>query len=274
MAVYAVGDIQGCHDELLELLDKLKFDPGHDRLWFVGDLVNRGRQSLETLRTVRELGDSAVCVLGNHDLHLLAIALGDHPPKPDPELRPVLNAPDWQELCDWLRSLPLAHYDETLDTLMVHAGVIPDWTVEDVLQLAGEVEQEYGGPRYREFFNAMYGDRPTRWSVELNGTERRRFVLNCLTRIRYCHPDGRLDFDAKTNPAELETGLVPWFELPGRRTAGHRIVFGHWSTLGYHSDANVLALDTGCVWGGTLTAQRLDAPAPPVAVASRHERPH
>lgn len=269
MAVYAIGDVQGCHDELAALLETLGFDPARDRAWFTGDLVNRGPRSLETLRLVRSLGNAAVVVLGNHDLHLGALMRTRKLPPADAMLAPVLNAPDGAELVDWLTSRPLAHYDPGMNTLMVHAGVYRDWSIEDTLALAGEVEAVLRGPGAGKFFDAMYGREPSQWDPALRGMDRLRFITNCLTRVRFCHPDGRLDFQHKGPPGSQADGLVPWFELPGRRTAGSRIVFGHWASLGYYKGPALLGLDTGCVWGRELTAARLDIEAPPVSVAAR-----
>jgi bis(5'-nucleosyl)-tetraphosphatase (symmetrical) len=261
MAVYAIGDVQGCYDELARLLDTLKVDPAADELWFVGDLVNRGPKSLEALRLVRSLGRAAIVVLGNHDLHLLSFGLAGSSRIPDEHLLPVLDAPDCAELLDWLRARPLAHYRPDLNTLMVHAGVAPEWDPLQTVKLAREVEQLLRGRRCAGFLAQMYGNEPDRWSPQLSGIARQRFILNCLTRIRYCYPDGRLDFDENGPPGTQAGNLVPWFDLPGRAAASVRIVFGHWSSLGFLQRANLLGLDTGCVWGRTLTAVRLDGPA-------------
>ncbi len=272
MAVYAIGDIQGCYRELAELLDTLNADPAADELWFVGDLVNRGPQSVEVLRLVRSLGRAAIVVLGNHDLHLLAFGLTGRARVPDAELRPVLDAPDCAELLDWLRERPLAHYRADLDTLMVHAGVAAEWDPLQTMALAGEVEQLLRGSECARFLAQMYGNEPDRWSPQLTGIERHRFIVNCLTRIRYCHADGRLDFAEHGPPGTQSAGLVPWFELPGRVAQSARIVFGHWSALGLLQRANLLALDSGCVWGRSLTAVRLDGPARPFSVPCRRYR--
>lgn len=269
MAVYAVGDIQGCYDEFSALLDAIAFEPGTDTLWLVGDLVNRGPRSVETLRLVKELGDSVVCVLGNHDLHLLALVLDGDVPVAADNLSDVLRAKDCDELVDWLRRRPLAHFDAGLNTLMVHAGVLRSWTVADTLERAGEVADALAGEGAREFLHAMYGRQPDAWSDELTGHDRLRFITNCLTRIRYCTLEGRLDFKQKLPPGTQPEGLHPWFEIPDRLTAETRIVFGHWSTLGLIRSNKLLALDTGCVWGGELTAVRLDRDAQPVQVPSR-----
>lgn len=258
MAIYAIGDVQGCLTELHQLLQKLRFDPTADRLWFCGDIVNRGPASLETLRFIKGLGDSALTVLGNHDLHLLAVATGAQSLKRKDTLRTILEAPDAAELLQWLRFRPLVHYDKPLRTLLVHAGLPPQWSVKKARKLAAEVEAclRYGD--YHHFFAQMYGNKPNRWSNSLEGTERLRFITNALTRIRYCDEMGRLDFDNKSRPDSNSTRLYPWFQVPGRKSSNKRIIFGHWSTLGFINENNVVGLDTGCVWGGQLTAYRLD----------------
>jgi bis(5'-nucleosyl)-tetraphosphatase (symmetrical) len=271
MAVYAIGDIQGCYDELARLLDTLKADPAHDEIWFVGDLVNRGPDSVEVLRLVKSLGGAAVAVLGNHDLHLLAFANGRD--GPDEELRAVLEAPDADELLEWLRQRPLAHYRPDLNTLMVHAGVPPEWDPLQTVKLAREVESVLRGSGYGGFLTAMYGNQPDRWSAQLAGMDRLRFILNCLTRARYCDANGRMDFAHNGPPGTQPSGLLPWFEAPGRATQSVRIVFGHWSSLGLVQQANLIGLDTGCVWGRSLTAVRLDGPARIWSVPCRNYRP-
>ena len=261
MAVYAIGDLQGCIDPLRRLLDDLEFDPANDRLWFCGDLVNRGPASLETLRFVRGLGDRAVTVLGNHDLHLVAVAYDPHRPvKSRDTLRDILSAPDREELLEWLRRQPLLHHDPGLGYTMVHAGRPPEWALEEARAASAELEAVLAGPDFIGFLREMYGDRPDRWSADLEGMDRLRFIVNCFTRMRYCRADGRLDLAEKGPPDRPAKGLVPWFRVPGRRSRDLKIVFGHWSTLGPVPDENVFALDTGCVWGGRLTALRLDGP--------------
>jgi bis(5'-nucleosyl)-tetraphosphatase (symmetrical) len=268
MAVFAIGDVQGCCDELKALIDTLNFDPTADQLWFVGDLVNRGPKSLETLRFIRTLGPAAVCVLGNHDLHLLALAANPSTPTPDTYLQPVLEAADRDELLDWLRHKPLLHFDAELNTLMVHAGVHPNWNVQQALQLAHEVEQVLASQQATEFLHAMYGSKPTVWSDQLVGMDRLRFITNCLTRIRYCTATGELEFSEKLSPGTQPEHLLPWFDMPQRASSDTRIVFGHWSTLGLVVRPDLIATDTGCVWGGELTAVRLDEEHPPVQVSS------
>lgn len=260
MAVYAIGDVQGCHDELRRLLDALSFDPGRDRLWLVGDLVNRGPRSVETLRLVKSLGPAAVTVLGNHDLHAVAVASGAEPRKSKDTLDALLDAPDATELMDWLRTRPLLHHDPALGWAMVHAGLPPEWDLAEAAARAAEVETVLAGEGAGEFLRNMYGDRPERWAPDLAGHDRLRFITNCFTRIRYCRPDGSLDLDSKGPPGAQPPGHLPWFRVPGRRSAGERLVFGHWSTLGAIAEAGVRSLDTGCVWGGRLTALRLDDP--------------
>lgn len=257
MARIAIGDIQGCHDELRALLRTVGFSADRDVLWFVGDLVNRGPDSLGVLRFVRALGGNAEVVLGNHDLHLLAAAAGARAPRRDDTLGPILAASDRDELVDWLRRRPLAHRDG--DRLMVHAGVFPQWTAEQAVELSDEVSRVLSGPDWGDFLHAMYGNRPDRWDDALSGDDRLRAIVNGLTRIRFVHPDGRMDFDVKEGAAAAPPGLLPWFDAPGRRTAGAvTVVFGHWSTLGLVLRPDLVALDTGCVWGGSLTAVRLE----------------
>jgi bis(5'-nucleosyl)-tetraphosphatase (symmetrical) len=272
MATYAVGDIQGCYDELRILLDAIRFDPAIDRIWFVGDLVNRGPKSLKTLRLVKSMGNAAICVLGNHDLHLLSLALVGSAPVNAGNLERILRASDRDELIDWLRRRPLAHYDKKLNTLMVHAGVIPQWTVKDVLARAHEVERVLRSKRPQKFLSEMYGKKPYLWSDDLTGNDRLRFITNCLTRMRFRKRNGRLDFDEKLDPKNAAKGLQPWFKAPDRKTADTRIVFGHWSTLGLIDKPNLLALDTGCVWGGALTAVQLEEDRVLVEVPSRQPK--
>ncbi len=260
MATYAIGDVQGCYEQLVQLLDLINIDPATDSVWFVGDLVSRGPASLEVLRLVRSMGDTATVVLGNHDLHLLALAAGDNKPGGNKELEPILAAPDGATLINWLRHRPLAHYSPNLNTLMVHAGVIPEWNPLQIIKLAREVESVLRGPSSGEFLAAMYGDGPARWASHLQGFDRLRFITNCLTRSRYCRPNSSLELQHKESPGGQPHGLIPWFDMPDRQTGSVRIVFGHWSTLGLYQQSHLLGLDTGCVWGGTLTAARLDGP--------------
>jgi bis(5'-nucleosyl)-tetraphosphatase (symmetrical) len=259
MAVYAIGDLQGCLDPLKRLLDRVAFDPARDRLWFCGDLVNRGPASLETLRYARDLGDLAVCVLGNHDLHLLATAWADRGARKKRDtLDEILAAHDREELLEWLRRRPLLHHDAECSFTMVHAGLPPQWDLEEARAAAGELEAVLRGDRFVDFLRAMYGDLPDRWHDDLEGVDRLRYIVNAFTRMRYVRPDGSLDFDNNGAPHRAPEGLVPWFRFPGRRNTGLRIVFGHWSTLGEITHEGAFSLDTGCVWGGRLSAFRLD----------------
>jgi bis(5'-nucleosyl)-tetraphosphatase (symmetrical) len=259
MAVYAIGDLQGCFDPLKRLLDRIGFDPAEDRLWFSGDIVNRGPASLETLRFVRGLGELAVMVLGNHDLHLLASAWADsRPRKKRDTLDDILEAPDREELLEWLRRRPLLHHDPAVGFTMVHAGLPPQWDLEEARAAAGELQAVLGGDRFVDFLRHMYGNQPDCWSPELEGIDRLRFIVNAFTRLRYLRPDGSMDFDNTGPPERAGEGLIPWFRFPGRRTEGLSMVFGHWSTVGEVVHAGAFSLDTGCVWGGRLTALRLD----------------
>jgi bis(5'-nucleosyl)-tetraphosphatase (symmetrical) len=257
MPTYAIGDIQGCELELNRLLERLRFDPNTDRLWFTGDLVNRGPGSLGVLRLVHSLDPCSVVVLGNHDLHLLALAAGNGKHAAKSTLDEVLKAPDRDELLDWLRRRPLLHRDLRKGYTLIHAGLPPQWTLEDAQARALEVQAALCGPDWRAFLFAMYGNEPDRWSPDLAGMERLRFITNCLTRLRYCTPDGTLALKEKSIPANRPAGLVPWFQCPGRQTGGDRIIFGHWSALGYWDQDNVWGIDSGCLWGGHLTAVRV-----------------
>ncbi len=257
MATYAVGDIQGCYDEFRRLLDHIEFDPAHDKLWSVGDLVNRGPGSLAVLRWLKALGDRAVVVLGNHDLHLLALAAGNRRLINKHTMDDVLTAPDRDELLHWLRHRPLLHHSDHKRFAMVHAGLPPQWDLARARACAQELEVALRGPGHVDFLQAMYGDQPDQWSDELRGMERLRFITNCLTRLRYCTADGRLLLHEKALPGNQPDDALPWYKVPGRASRETRILFGHWSTLGYIAEHNVWALDTGCVWGGSLTAVRV-----------------
>lgn len=256
MAVYAIGDVQGCYDELLALLERIAFDPAADRLWFVGDLVNRGPQSLQALRFVKGLGHSAQCVLGNHDLHLLAVAAGVRSLHKGDTFGDVLTAPDAAHWLRWLRQQKLAHVEA--GWLCVHAGLVPQWDAAETLALAAEVEALLCGPALEAFLPRMYGNEPRQWADTLQGDARLRFVINVLTRLRFCTADGVLDFKTKEGAGAAPPGHHPWFEVPGRASAGQPVAFGHWSTLGLVNRPGLLAIDTGCVWGGALTAVRVD----------------
>ena len=260
MAVWAIGDLQGCYGPTQRLLEKIGFDPASDRLWFCGDLVNRGGESLETLRLVHSLRDNVVSVLGNHDLSLLAIAERSLPEqrKVKPDLQSVLFAQDRDLLLDWLRTQPLVHVDRDLGWMMVHAGLAPKWTTAIAEQHAREIERKLRGGEARKLLRNMYGDQPA-WSPNLRGPERDRAIINVLTRMRYCSPRGRIAFEEKGAPGTQQPGLYPWYEVPGRVERDLKIVCGHWSSLGLFIGHGVHALDTGAVWGGTLTALQLDA---------------
>jgi bis(5'-nucleosyl)-tetraphosphatase (symmetrical) len=252
---YLIGDLQGCCDALARLLEKIDFSPSRDRLYLLGDLVNRGPDSLTTLRRLQSLGDAAQCLLGNHDLHLLATAAGVRTPHKGDTLDAILQAPDREALLEWLRRQRLAMRAQ--GWLMVHAGVVPQWDAEQTLALAEEVHALLRGPELAGFLPQMYGNEPDRWKEGLEGAARLRFVINVLTRIRYCNAKGKLDFKTKEGLGTAPEGYLPWFDVPERRTAGHPIAFGHWSTLGLVQRPDLLALDTGCVWGGELTAARV-----------------
>ena len=278
MARFAIGDIQGCCDELKALLARCKFSADRDEIWFVGDLVNRGPQSLETLRFVRALGANATVVLGNHDLHLLALRFGSkRKPKDGDTLDDVLSAPDRDQILEWLLGRPLAVFDEPRGDFLVHAGLVPEWSPRTAAKLAREVEAVLREDS-RTLFDGMYGNKPDKWSDSLRGMDRLRFVINAFTRMRFCHRDGTVDLKTKGSPGDQPEGMYPWFDVPGRKSADVRVVCGHWSTLGYKRRRDLLALDTGCVWGGALTAVNLDEPfdsaAPPVQLACKgHQEP-
>jgi len=256
MATYAIGDSQGCVQALQRLLDEIRFDASRDRLWLVGDLVNRGPDSLATLRFVMALGDCAVVVLGNHDLHLLTVAEGLEKLRRDDTLEEVLAAPDREELLAWLRHRPLMHYEG--EFAMVHAGLLPPWSISRALELAAEVETALRSESYRSFLAKMYGNRPARWTEALTGYDRLRVVVNAMTRLRLCTADGTMEFDHKGQLKSLPEGYVPWFEAPNRRSQDTPIICGHWSALGLLARDNLVALDTGCLWGRRLTALRLE----------------
>ena len=253
---WLIGDVQGCCDALQRLLAEIGFSPSRDRLVVLGDLVNRGPDSLGTLRLLRGLGNAATCLLGNHDLHLLALAHGVRKPRRDDTLDAILRASDRHAWLDWLRQ---RHMAQRLDGwLLVHAGVAPQWDAATTLALAGEIETLLRGPRCGELLHNLYGNEPAQWSDALRGPERWRFIVNALTRIRFCTADGRLDLQTKEGADAAPPGFAPWFEIEERRSAGTPIAFGHWSTLGRIDRPDLLALDTGCVWGGQLSAVRVD----------------
>ncbi|SNR88623.1 Bis(5'nucleosyl)-tetraphosphatase, ApaH [Methylobacillus rhizosphaerae] len=256
MATYAIGDIQGCYHSLLSLLDVIQFNPEKDKLWLVGDLINRGSGSLETLRWAKAHESSLVLVLGNHDLHALAVAAGYVKAHRSDTLQSILAAPDREELLDWLRFRPMIHAEDGL--LLVHAGLLPQWSAEQAVALGQEVEHALRGDRYQEFLAHMYGNYPVRWHDALQGMDRLRMITNAMTRLRVCTPDGEMDFDFKGELADMPAGTLPWFDVPARRTVDTTVIFGHWSALGLQQRDNLYALDTGCLWGGMLTALRLE----------------
>ncbi len=254
--MYLIGDVQGCDAALGRLLSHIGFSPSRDRFVVLGDLVNRGPDSLAVLRRLRALEGSAEALLGNHDLHLLALAHGIRPAHRHDTLAPLLAAPDRDALLQWLTQRPLALLRE--GWLLVHAGVLPQWEVDHVLALATEVQTALRADP-QAFLARMYGNQPDRWSDDLQGPDRWRVVVNALTRLRFCSADGVMEFDTKDGTGAAPPGFMPWFDVPGRRSAGTRVAFGHWSTLGLVRRPDLLALDTGCVWGGCLSAARLDA---------------
>jgi bis(5'-nucleosyl)-tetraphosphatase (symmetrical) len=267
MPRYAIGDVQGCCDELKALLRRCDYSPDRDELWFVGDLVNRGPASLETLRFVRDLGANATVVLGNHDLHLLALAYGSkRKPKDGDTLDELLAAPDRDQLLEWLLQRPLAVFDAPRGDFLVHAGLVPEWTPLFAAKLAREVEAVLREDP-RTLFDVMYGNKPDRWSEQLRGMDRLRFVINTFTRMRYCTVDGLVDLKVKDAPGHQPEGFLPWFDIPERASRKVRVICGHWSTLGFKRRDDLLAIDTGCVWGGSLTAVNLDANQDPILLA-------
>ena len=253
--IYLLGDLQGCGDPLARMLDEVAFSPSSDHLYVLGDLVNRGPDSLGVLQRLSALGASATCLLGNHDLHLLAVAQGVRKPHKNDTVRQILEAPDREHWLNWLRHQKLA--EQAHGWLMVHAGVLPQWDAAQTLSLAAEVQAMLQGPDLATFLPLMYGNEPARWREELQGPERLRCVINSLTRLRFCSVDGTMEFATKEGSGAWPAGNMPWFEVPGRRTAGVPVAFGHWSTLGLINRDDLLSLDTGCVWGGQLTAVRL-----------------
>ena len=256
MATYAIGDLQGCFDSLQELLGEIGFRETDDRLWFVGDLVNRGPQSLEILRFVKSLGDHAVSVLGNHDLHLLMIADGRIKAHRKDTLDAILDAPDREELLTWLRELPLMHADG--EYAMVHAGLLPSWNVAKALDLARDTETLLRGADWRGLMAQMYGNQPDQWDDTLSGYERARVIINAMTRLRVCTADGRMEFSHKGRIEDIPPGYMPWFRVPGRKSTNMTIICGHWSAIGLLVEKNLMALDSGCLWGRRLSAVRLE----------------
>ncbi len=256
MATYAIGDIQGCYAPFMELLDKIGYQPEHDELWLVGDLVNRGPDSLAVLRWVKARSDRVKVVLGNHDLHLLAVAAGHARQHRSDTLAAVLAAPDSNALLDWLRSQPLFH--AAGEYVMVHAGLLPGWSIEQAGELAREVEQQLQGADYHAFLAQLYGNQPSSWDTTLQGMERWRLIINAMTRMRFVHQDGSLELTSKGETTSAPPGCVPWFEHPAAQWADHTVVFGHWSALGLLLRERLIALDSGCLWGNALSAVRLE----------------
>ena len=266
MALYLIGDLQGCNEPLQRMLRKIDFSPSRDTLYLLGDLVNRGPDSLAVLRSLSKLGDAAQCLLGNHDLNLLGIRHGLRKPHRGDTVQQVLDAPDCDSLLDWLRHRQMAIHAH--GWLMVHAGVLPQWSTSQTIALAAEVERALRGPDLAGFLAGMYGNTPLQWQDSLSGAERLRVIVNALTRMRFCTADGFMEFASTGGTQTALPGYLPWFEVPGRKTAGTPVAFGHWSTLGSDTAAagggllaNTLPLDTGCVWGGCLTAARLGSSA-------------
>ena len=261
MATYAIGDVQGCYDELQALLTQIKYNSDSDQLWFCGDLVNRGPKSLKTLRFIRSLEDNAITVLGNHDLHLLATAYDHRKPGKKDTFDAILQADDCYDLLDWLRQQHLVFHNKDKNITMLHAGIHPDWSITKTLQLANEIEQLLQSDNHINFYKHMYGDKPLLWSDNLSGWSRYRFITNTLTRLRYCDKQGKPALNAKGPPGTQPEHLLPWYEIPNRQSQFDDIIFGHWSTLphaGLSSINNTYALDSGCLWGGLLTAMRID----------------
>ncbi len=256
MAIYAVGDVQGCHTELMQLLEKIQFNESHDQLWLVGDLVNRGSDSLAVLRLIKSLGESAVTVLGNHDLHLLAVAEGVAELHKSDTLDEILDAQDRDELLFWLRHQKLLHTENNF--VLVHAGLLPGWSVTQAVALANEAEQALQGNHYVDLLAHMYGNQPNHWRDDLRGYDRLRVIINAFTRLRICTDHGEMEFKFKGETQDIPQGYRPWFDVPQRAHADATIIFGHWSALGLLNREKVIALDTGCLWGGALTAIRLE----------------
>ena len=263
MSTYAIGDIQGCYTELQNLLNEINFNEKNDQLWFAGDLVNRGPKSLQTLRFIKSLGASAKIVLGNHDLHLIAASKNIRPISNKDTIKEILTADDADELINWLKSRPLLLTDTDLGFTMVHAGIAPQWTLDAAKNFAKECESILQNEKIDDFLMHMYGDTPNIWSDSIEGYARQRFIINCFTRIRFCTINGTLDLDVKVAPGSQKKSLIPWYALPNRKTIDNKIIFGHWSTIHLGSENNfkkynVYPIDTGCLWGGQLTAMRLD----------------
>ena len=268
MALYLIGDVQGCDDALARLLTHIDFSPSRDTLYLLGDLVNRGPDNVAVLRRLMALGSSAQCVLGNHDLHLLAVSSDVRKPNKQDTIQDILTAPDSSELLHWLRHQHMAM--QVGQVLMVHAGVLPQWTAAQTMALAGEVEAVLRSDDWVQFMPQMYGGLPNLWRDDLEGADRLRVIVNALTRLRFCDAQGAMDFSVKESADKAPAHLMPWFDVPGRRTADVRIAFGHWSTVQTVARQDVVCLDDGCVWGGCLTAAKLEASAVNVSVADAH----
>ena len=258
MATYVIGDVQGCFDELQELVRYINFNSRKDQLWFVGDLVNRGPKSLQTLRWIKSLGNSAVTVLGNHDLHLLAAYAGAKDIRTTSSLYNVLQAKDIEKLISWLRQQSLLRYNKTLQFAMVHGGLAPQWSIKEALNYSQEVGKVLKSKKYKDFLFNMYGDQPKQWDGRLKGWNRLRTITNFMTRLRYCNNKGEMSFTDKGPPGTQSRGMKPWYEIPSRKSQDTTIVFGHWSTLGYKHENNIISTDTGCLWGGQLTAIKME----------------
>lgn len=258
MTIFAIGDIQGCFVELKDLLHKINFSLDRDQLWFTGDLVNRGPDSLATLRYVKSLGENAITVLGNHDLHMLAVLLGFESQRPKDTFGEIIHAQDKHELIDWIRTRPLMHWDQANNSILVHAGIYPGWEIPKAMKHAKEVETILQNESFPLFLQNMYGNKPNQWKESLAGWERLRFITNVFSRMRYCHEDFSLDLKHNGKPGTQPKHLRPWFELLSKQQKDYRIIFGHWSTLGVNYFDNVYALDSGCLWGGKLTALALE----------------
>ncbi len=256
MATYAIGDIQGCFSHFKNLLSIINFNSHKDRLWLVGDIVNRGPESLKTLKYIKNLGKSVTMVLGNHDIHLIKLAGGNENQKNGDTLSETLASPDIQEIIDWLRKKPLFHYEE--DYAMVHAGILPQWDISQTVALANEVEEQLSGNEWRVFLPEVYGDYPNFWNENWTGYTRFRVIINALTRLRTCTSDGKMDFEYKGGLDQIPKQRMAWFDIPGRKTKKINVVFGHWSSIGLHTKNNATCLDTGCVWGRSLSALRLE----------------
>jgi len=259
MSIYAIGDVQGCLDHLQRLLEKIKFDPKKDKLWFSGDLVNRGPKSLETLQFIKDLGDSALTVLGNHDLHLLAMSAGNmRYLKKDDSLKQVLNAPDCDELTSWLKQQKLIHTDKNLKLSLVHAGIHPSWSIKKANKMARQVEAVLQSKQADNFLRNMYGNRPKTWNKAKKEYDKLRFIVNCFTRMRYVYRNGRLDFQYNSDVGSQPGRLIPWFLHPKSKLKKNKLIFGHWARLSIRQTDNVYAVDTGCLWGGRLSALEIN----------------